>query len=148
MPVNIAFTFYPSRQRRKLIGVINTDADPDLHARDRSDPIRILRQASVNVFPTICQASAAAAPAEEIEEMFVSGEEFDFASAASSMPMTRARRSSILFTRPPVRCASLTFSVSEPECLSRIRRFSIPDPTFFHPGSASKNLTQKMVSKL
>jgi hypothetical protein len=32
-------------------------------------------------------------------------------------------------------------SVAEPECLSRIQSFSIPDPIFFHPGSASKNLT-------
>jgi hypothetical protein len=35
--------------------------------------------------------------------------------------------------------------VADPGCLSRI-----PDPTFFHPGSASKHLsilTQKMVSK-
>jgi hypothetical protein len=36
-------------------------------------------------------------------------------------------------------------------CLSRIRIFSIPNPSFIDPGSASKNLsilTQKMVSKL
>jgi hypothetical protein len=26
-------------------------------------------------------------------------------------------------------------SVADPGCLSRIRLFSIPDPTFFHPGS-------------
>jgi hypothetical protein len=44
----------------------------------------------------------------------------------------------------------VSFSVADPRCLSRIRLFSIPDPNFFHPGSASKNfsiLTQ-MVSKL
>ncbi len=37
-------------------------------------------------------------------------------------------------------------SVADPGCLSRIRLFSIADPTFFHPGSTSKNLiilTQK-----
>ncbi len=42
-------------------------------------------------------------------------------------------------------------SDADPGCLSRIRIFSIPDPNFFHPGSASKNLsilTQKIVSKL
>jgi hypothetical protein len=27
-------------------------------------------------------------------------------------------------------------SVADPECLSRIRTFSIPDPNLFHPGSA------------
>jgi hypothetical protein len=43
-------------------------------------------------------------------------------------------------------------SVADPGCLSQIQLFSIPDPNFFHPGSASKYLstyfTQKMVSKL
>jgi hypothetical protein len=42
-------------------------------------------------------------------------------------------------------------SVADPGCLSRIRIFSIPDPNFFYPGSASKNLsilTQTIVSKL
>ncbi len=34
-------------------------------------------------------------------------------------------------------------SVADPECLSRVpeQNFSIPDPIFFHPGSASKNLS-------
>jgi hypothetical protein len=32
-------------------------------------------------------------------------------------------------------------SVAKPGCLSRIRFFSIPEPNFFHPGSASKNLS-------
>ncbi len=31
-------------------------------------------------------------------------------------------------------------SVADPGCLSRIRVISIPDPNFFYPGSASKNL--------
>ncbi len=42
-------------------------------------------------------------------------------------------------------------SVADPGCLSRMRIFSIPDLNFFHPGSASKNLsilTQKIYSKL
>ncbi len=33
------------------------------------------------------------------------------------------------------------FSVADPECLSQIRLFSIPDPNWLHPGSSSKNLS-------
>ncbi len=33
------------------------------------------------------------------------------------------------------------FMLAPPRCSSRIRLFSIPDPNFFHPGSASKNLS-------
>jgi hypothetical protein len=54
---------------------------------------------------------------------------------------------------PETGTGDATSSVVDPGCLFRIRFFSfrIPDPNFFHPGSASKNLnilTQKIVSKL
>jgi hypothetical protein len=42
-------------------------------------------------------------------------------------------------------------SVADLGCLSRIRIFSIPDPIFFYPGPATKNLsilTHKIVPKL
>ncbi len=42
-------------------------------------------------------------------------------------------------------------NVADPGCLSRIFLSRIPDPNFFHPGSAEKNLsivTQKIVSEL
>jgi hypothetical protein len=35
----------------------------------------------------------------------------------------------------------ISSSVADPVCFSRIRMFSIPDPKFFQPGSASKNLS-------
>ncbi len=35
----------------------------------------------------------------------------------------------------------LPISVADPGCLSQILIFYIPDPNFFHPGSASKNLS-------
>ncbi len=35
----------------------------------------------------------------------------------------------------------ISISVVDPRCLSRIQIFSIPDPNFVHPGSASKNFS-------
>jgi hypothetical protein len=42
----------------------------------------------------------------------------------------------------------LPTDVADPGCLSRIRMFYIPYPNFFYPGSASNNLTKRLVSKL
>jgi hypothetical protein len=69
-----------------------------------------------------------------------------------SNPVLRIRPCAIITHQAPIRPTFLNNSIIlRGLSQSRIRIFSIPDPNFFHPGSASKNLsilTQKTVSKL
>jgi hypothetical protein len=56
---------------------------------------------------------------------------------------TTAERNVAFIGTPKKRTlAVLRCSVADPGYLSRIRMFSIPDPNFFHPGSASNNLSK------
>ncbi len=150
MSFHIVFTFYPSRQRRRLIGVINTDANPDLHVRDRSGYGKMMR----------------IRPAIRILRLW-STFFLSFARHRLQRPQLRIWKRCSCLARsltsraPAAACpwpgpgAPASSSPGRPSGAPVLLPVFIPGPTFihpgpdffpsrgtfFHPGSASKNLT-------